>query len=91
MDCGPRLADTRLYEAALASTGAARCPPAAGDCVAPRTAAEAVLEGRRRALEIGAADPGALEREQPPPPCRRRRDSPPRVSRRLPAGRGRAS
>jgi len=50
-----------LYEAALASTG----PPGAlraGDCVAPRTAAEAVLEGRRRGLEIGA-----LEREQPPP------------------------
>ena len=67
VDCGPRLAETRLYEAALASTG----PPGArraGDCVAPRTAAEAVLEGRRRALEIGTADPGALEREQPPPP-----------------------
>ena len=67
VDCGPRLADTRLYEAALASTG----PPGArraGDCVAPRTAAEAVLEGRRRALEIGAPDPGALEREEPPPP-----------------------
>ena len=67
VDCGPRLAETRLYEAALASTG----PPGArraGDCVAPRTAAEAVLEGRCRALEIGTADPGALEREQPPPP-----------------------
>jgi 2,4-dienoyl-CoA reductase (NADPH2) len=67
VDCGPRLAETRLYEAALASTG----PPGArraGDCVAPRTAAEAVLEGRRRGLEIGTADPGALEREQPPPP-----------------------
>jgi hypothetical protein len=45
--------------------------------VAPRTAAEAVLEGRRRAQEIGAQetgvpetgalDTGALEREQPPP------------------------
>ena len=34
--------------------------------VAPRTAAEAVLEGRRRALEIGALDAGALEREEPP-------------------------
>ena len=31
------------------------------------TAAEAVLEGRRRALEIGAPDIGALEREQPRP------------------------
>ena len=61
VDCGPRLAETRLHEAALASSG----PPGArraGDCVAPRTAAEAVLEGRRRGLEIGA-----LEREQPPP------------------------
>ena len=27
--------------------------PAAGDCVAPRTVHEAVLEGRRRALELG--------------------------------------
>jgi mycofactocin system FadH/OYE family oxidoreductase 1 len=66
VDCGPRLAETRLYEAALASTG----PPGArraGDCVAPRTAAEAVLEGRRRALEISALQAGALEREQPPP------------------------
>jgi mycofactocin system FadH/OYE family oxidoreductase 1 len=66
VDCGPRLAETCLYEAALASTG----PPGAlraGDCVAPRTAAEAVLEGRRRALQIGAQESGALEREQPPP------------------------
>jgi 2,4-dienoyl-CoA reductase (NADPH2) len=64
VDCGPRLAETRLYEAALASTG----PPGAlraGDCVAPRTAAEAVLEGRRRGLEIGAA----RERAEPPPPA----------------------
>jgi 2,4-dienoyl-CoA reductase (NADPH2) len=64
VDCGPRLAETRLYEAALASTG----PPGAlraGDCVAPRTAAEAVLEGRRRGLEIGAA----RERAEPPRPA----------------------
>jgi mycofactocin system FadH/OYE family oxidoreductase 1 len=86
VDCGPRLAETHLYEAALASTGPPGAPRA-GDCVAPRTAAEAVLEGRRRALEISALDLGALEREEPP---RRRRDSPPRVSWRLPAGRGRA-
>lgn len=63
VDCGPRLAQTRLYEAALASSGTPG-PPRAGDCVAPRTAAEAVLEGRRRGLEIGA-----LEREEPPPPA----------------------
>jgi mycofactocin system FadH/OYE family oxidoreductase 1 len=64
VDCGPRLAETRLYEAALASTGPPGAPRA-GDCVAPRTAAEAVLEGRRRGLEIGV-----LEREEPPPPAR---------------------
>ena len=50
-----------------ASTGPPGAPRA-GDCVAPRTAAEAVLEGRRRALEIGAPT-GALEREEPPPPA----------------------
>jgi 2,4-dienoyl-CoA reductase (NADPH2) len=71
VDCGPRLAETRLYEAALQDTGPPGAPRA-GDCVAPRTAAEAVLEGRRRALEIGALrvgapGPGALEREEPPP------------------------
>jgi 2,4-dienoyl-CoA reductase (NADPH2) len=58
IDCGHRQADTALYEAG--PPGARR----AGDCVAPRTAAEAVLEGRRRAQELGA-----LEREQPPPPA----------------------
>ena len=85
VDCGPRLAETRLYEAALAITG----PPGArraGDCVAPRTAAEAVLEGRRRGLEIGGP-----EHEEPPRQGLRRADSPPHVSRRLSAGRGRAS
>jgi 2,4-dienoyl-CoA reductase (NADPH2) len=49
VDCGHRLPDDRL---ASARVDLAR----AGDCVAPRTALEAVLEGRRRALEIvGAA------------------------------------
>ena len=57
------LAETRLHEAALASSGPIEVLRA-GDCVAPRTAAEAVLEGRRRALEIGAP-----EREEPPPPA----------------------
>jgi mycofactocin system FadH/OYE family oxidoreductase 1 len=66
VDCGPRLAETRLHEAALANSGP-RGVPRAGDCVAPRTAAEAVLEGRRRGLEIGAQETGALEREQPSP------------------------
>jgi len=91
VDCGHRLADTALYEAAgyeAAGYDEARPGPGqsgvprAGDCVAPRTAAEAVLEGRRRAQEIGALEAGdpetgapetgaldtsALEREQPPP------------------------
>jgi hypothetical protein len=46
VDCGPRLPEESLYE-----TGTLR----AGDCVAPRTVLEAVLEGRRVALEIGAS------------------------------------
>lgn len=61
VDCGHRLADDALY---LQRPGT----PRAGDCVAPRTIHEAVLEGRRRALDIGAgrghADlAGALARE----------------------------
>jgi 2,4-dienoyl-CoA reductase (NADPH2) len=43
VDCGPRLPDEDLYE-----TGMLR----AGDCVAPRTVLEAVLEGRRVALGL---------------------------------------
>jgi mycofactocin system FadH/OYE family oxidoreductase 1 len=45
VDCGPRLPREELYE-----TGMLR----AGDCVAPRTVLEAVLEGRRVALGMGA-------------------------------------
>ncbi len=45
VDCGHRLPEDRL---ALTRPGL----PRAGDCVAPRTALEAVLEGRRRALEL---------------------------------------
>jgi hypothetical protein len=48
VDCGHRLPEDGLYE----EVGGRR----AGDCVAPRTVLEAVLEGRRAALEI-AADP----------------------------------
>jgi mycofactocin system FadH/OYE family oxidoreductase 1 len=49
VDCGHRLPEDRL--------GRARRDLArAGDCVAPRTALEAVLEGRRRALEVVAAE-----------------------------------
>ncbi len=47
VDCGPRLPDDTL---AAVRPGL----PRAGDCVAPRTVLEAVLEGRRRALEVTA-------------------------------------
>ena len=70
VDCGPRLAETALQAARgprPVPAGRAR----AGDCVAPRTAAEAVLEGRRCALDLGA-----LEREEPPPPAPARRRQP---------------
>ncbi len=85
VDCGHRLAETRLYDAVRArpDTGPPG-PPRAGDCVAPRTAAEAVLEGRRAALDL--APWNGRSRPRPPP---RRADSPPRVSRRLAAGRPR--
>jgi mycofactocin system FadH/OYE family oxidoreductase 1 len=46
VDCGHRLPEETLYRARPGT-------PRAGDCVAPRTILEAVLEGRRRALEIG--------------------------------------
>ncbi len=47
--CGHRLPDEALY---LHRPGT----PRAGDCVAPRTVLEAVLEGRRTAMAISAAD-----------------------------------
>lgn len=47
VDCGHRLPEETLY---LARPGT----PRAGDCVAPRTVLEAVLEGRRLALRIAA-------------------------------------
>ena len=43
VDCGHRLPAEELYTPGT---------PRAGDCVAPRTVLEAVLEGRRRALEL---------------------------------------
>jgi mycofactocin system FadH/OYE family oxidoreductase 1 len=48
VDCGHRLPEETLYRQ---RPGTAR----AGDCVAPRTVAEAVLEGRRRARELDVA------------------------------------
>lgn len=50
VDCGHRLPDDALAEQIGTATG--HRVATAGDCVAPRTVAEAVLEGRRRALEI---------------------------------------
>jgi hypothetical protein len=47
--CGHRLPEQTLY---LHRPGTLR----AGDCVAPRTVLEAVLEARRAALAVGAAD-----------------------------------
>jgi hypothetical protein len=46
--CGHRLPEQALY---LHRPGT----PRAGDCVAPRTVLEAVLEARRVALAVGAA------------------------------------
>ena len=70
VDCGPRLADTDAVRGGAPGHGPPGVPRA-GDCVAPRTAAEAVLEGRRQALDLGA-----LEREEPPPPAPARRRQP---------------
>jgi 2,4-dienoyl-CoA reductase (NADPH2) len=47
VDCGHRLPEETLY---LARPGTLR----AGDCVAPRGVLDAVLEGRRRALDVAA-------------------------------------
>jgi mycofactocin system FadH/OYE family oxidoreductase 1 len=52
VDCSHRVPDESLY---LARPGTAR----AGDCVAPRTVLEAILEGRRRALELTSAPTGS--------------------------------
>ncbi|HET6774588.1 MAG TPA: mycofactocin system FadH/OYE family oxidoreductase 1 [Acidimicrobiales bacterium] len=51
VDAGHRLPDDELWR-----RGGGRWP-AAGDAVAPRTIHEAILEGRRRALALGAGAP----------------------------------
>ncbi|HEV3367510.1 MAG TPA: mycofactocin system FadH/OYE family oxidoreductase 1 [Acidimicrobiales bacterium] len=53
VDCGHRLPDEALY---LARPGTLR----AGDCVAPRGVLEAVLEGRRRAMDIAGGTAGLI-------------------------------
>jgi 2,4-dienoyl-CoA reductase (NADPH2) len=64
VDCGHRLPDDRLYADLVdrADGSSAAAPARAGDCVAPRTVLEAVLEGRRRALELGSRPPLAVQR-----------------------------
>ncbi len=51
VNAGARLPSDRLGEDLHVRLGHA--VPAGGDCVAPRTLHEAILEGRRRALELG--------------------------------------
>ena len=54
VDCSHRVPEESLY---LARPGT----PRAGDCVAPRSVLEAILEGRRRALELGSGQLGSGE------------------------------
>lgn len=51
VDAGHRLPDEALFAEVRDATG--HKPPRVGDCVAPRTVHEAVLEGRRAALALG--------------------------------------
>ncbi|WP_415840326.1 mycofactocin system FadH/OYE family oxidoreductase 1, partial [Nocardiopsis gilva] len=61
VDCGHRLPEESLYTLRPGT-------PRAGDCVAPRTVLEAVLEGRRRALDLDApAHQKAPHRAAPAP------------------------
>lgn len=53
VDCGHRLPEEQLY---LTAPGT----PRAGDCVTPRTVLEAVLEGRRLALDLAARPTTAI-------------------------------
>ena len=52
VDCGHRVPEESLY---LTRPGTLR----AGDCVAPRSVLEAILEGRRRALELSGRPAGS--------------------------------
>lgn len=51
VDAGHRLPDESLWDAVRDAIGTR--PSRAGDCVAPRTVHEAILEGRRVALDLG--------------------------------------
>jgi len=59
VDCGYRLPDDRLWKAC------GETPTRVGDAVAPRSVYEAVLEGRRAALAVGAS---SLSRHSVPAP-----------------------
>jgi len=53
VDAGHRLADSQLYDALVGADPSLRDELVrAGDCVAPRTVHEAILEGRRAALTV---------------------------------------
>ena len=53
VDAGHRLAEEQLYEALVGADASLRDELVrAGDCVAPRTVHEAILEGRRAALTV---------------------------------------
>jgi 2,4-dienoyl-CoA reductase (NADPH2) len=57
VDAGHRLAQDHLYEALIAADASLRDELVrAGDCVAPRTVHEAILEGRRAALTVLSRD-----------------------------------
>jgi 2,4-dienoyl-CoA reductase (NADPH2) len=57
VDAGHRLADEQLYDALLGDDPSLRDELVrAGDCVAPRTVHEAILEGRRAALTVLSRD-----------------------------------
>lgn len=57
VDAGHRLAQEHLYDALIAANASLRDELVrAGDCVAPRTVHEAILEGRRAALTILSRD-----------------------------------
>ncbi|MBV9661313.1 MAG: mycofactocin system FadH/OYE family oxidoreductase 1 [Acidimicrobiales bacterium] len=57
IDCGHRVADDELYVqlSNMSMAGAGPSVARAGDCVAPRTLLEAILEGRRVALQLLAS------------------------------------
>ena len=57
VDAGHRLAEEHLYDALVAADASLRDELVrAGDCVAPRTVHEAILEGRRAALTVLSRD-----------------------------------